>query len=224
MILSAAGSAADGAQRGDGGPDRGGTRARHPQHPGAPVVDRRSGPYAFQELGFDQAVENCIPVWRRRYGFEVMATIERERCRRTWRATCSGSSRRRWRTRPHAEADAVSINLRTTGSHGLRVADNGRGFETSEPLNRPDPGHLGLASMRERAELLDGLLDIASRARHPGAREGPALTAGVLSDPGRVRRALAIAVNAAALVPPRRAQAADCVTDPVTAPKRALAA
>ncbi|HEX2414579.1 MAG TPA: histidine kinase, partial [Thermoleophilaceae bacterium] len=35
------------------------------------------GPYAFQELSFDQAVENCIPVWRRRYDFEVMATIER---------------------------------------------------------------------------------------------------------------------------------------------------
>ena len=35
------------------------------------------GPYAFHELSFDQAVENCIPVWRRRYGFEVMATIER---------------------------------------------------------------------------------------------------------------------------------------------------
>ena len=45
------------------------------------------------------------------------------------------------------------------------MADNGRGFETSEPLNRPDPGHLGLASMRERAELLDGLLDIASSER-----------------------------------------------------------
>ena len=69
----------------------------------------------------------------------------------------------------HAEADAVSINLRTTGSHvELRVADNGRGFESSEPLNRPDPGHLGLASMRERAELLDGLLDIASSSAAPG--------------------------------------------------------
>ena len=35
------------------------------------------GPYAFEELSFDTAVENCMPVWKRRYGFEVMATIQR---------------------------------------------------------------------------------------------------------------------------------------------------
>jgi signal transduction histidine kinase len=125
------------------------------------------GPYAFQELSFDQAVENCIPVWRRRYGFEVMATIERVEMPsdmagdlfRIVQEAVANAGR-------HAEADAVSINLRTTGSHvELRVADNGRGFETSEPLKRRDPGHLGLASMRERAELLDGVLDIASSER-----------------------------------------------------------
>ena len=31
------------------------------------------GPYAFQELSFDTAIEDCLPVWRRRYGFEVRA-------------------------------------------------------------------------------------------------------------------------------------------------------
>ena len=43
----------------------------------------------------------------------------------------------------------------------LRVADDGSGFE----LVRPKPGHLGLASMRERAALLDGELDIRSSER-----------------------------------------------------------
>jgi signal transduction histidine kinase len=35
------------------------------------------GPYAFQEISFDIAIENCLPVWRRRYGFEVGLAIER---------------------------------------------------------------------------------------------------------------------------------------------------
>ena len=125
------------------------------------------GPYAFQELSFDQAVENCVPVWRRRYGFEVMATIERVEMPpdmagdlfRIVQEAVANAGR-------HADADAVSINLRTTGSHvELRVADNGRGFEADEPLRAPEPGHLDLASMRERAELLDGLLDITSSER-----------------------------------------------------------
>jgi two-component system, NarL family, sensor kinase len=125
------------------------------------------GPYAFQELGFDQAVENCIPVWRRRYDFEVMATIERlelpsemagDLFRIVQEAVVNAGR--------HAHADAVSINLRRTDKHvELRVTDNGRGFGTSDPLNSTEPGHLGLASMRERAELLDGLLDIASSDR-----------------------------------------------------------
>jgi two-component system, NarL family, sensor kinase len=125
------------------------------------------GPYAFQELSFDQAVENCIPVWRRRYAFEVMATIERlelpsdmagDLFRIVQEAVVNAGR--------HAHADAVSINLRRTDNHvELRVTDNGRGFGTSDPVNSTAPGHLGLASMRERAELLDGLLDIASSDR-----------------------------------------------------------
>jgi two-component system NarL family sensor kinase len=125
------------------------------------------GPYAFHELSFDQAVENCIPVWRRRYGFEVMATIERvempavmagDLFRIVQEAVVNAGR--------HAEADAVSINLRKTDSHvELRITDNGHGFDVSDPLRAADPGHLGLASMRERAELLDGVLDIASSDR-----------------------------------------------------------
>jgi two-component system, NarL family, sensor histidine kinase YdfH len=66
----------------------------------------------------------------------------------------------------HASADAVSINLRTTHSDvELRVTDNGHGFAVDDPGVSMNPGHLGLASMRERAELLDGVLDIASSDR-----------------------------------------------------------
>jgi signal transduction histidine kinase len=45
------------------------------------------------------------------------------------------------------------------------VADDGRGFDENNGLTPPEPGHLGLASMRESAELLDGELEIESSER-----------------------------------------------------------
>jgi signal transduction histidine kinase len=122
------------------------------------------GPYAFEELGFATAIENCIPVWKRRYGFEVMASIERvelpsdiagDLFRIAQEAVVNAGR--------HAAAEAVSISLRTLGPEvELRVTDNGGGFGDADPLGTAHPGHLGLASMRERAELLDGSLDIES--------------------------------------------------------------
>jgi signal transduction histidine kinase len=66
----------------------------------------------------------------------------------------------------HANPEAVSISLRTVGSQlELRVTDNGGGFGEADPLGPSEPGHLGLAMMRERAELLDGTLDIETSDR-----------------------------------------------------------
>jgi signal transduction histidine kinase len=125
------------------------------------------GPYAFEELGFATAIENCIPVWRRRYRFEVMAAIERvelpwdmagDLFRIAQEAVINAGR--------HADAEAVSISLRTVGSEvELRVTDNGHGFPENGPLDASEPGHLGLASMRERAELLDGTLAIDTSDR-----------------------------------------------------------
>jgi signal transduction histidine kinase len=168
MILSAAGRAADGGRTEETSAlieEARELATRNIRVLRDEIVDL--GPYAFQELSFDQAVENCIPVWRRRYGFEVMSTIEHVEMPsdvagdlfRIVQEAVANAGR-------HASADAVSINLRTTASHvELRVADNGRGFDAEEPMRAPAPGHLGLASMRERAELLDGVLDIASSER-----------------------------------------------------------
>jgi signal transduction histidine kinase len=122
------------------------------------------GPYAFEELGFDTAIENCIPIWKRRYGFEVMATIERIELPgemagdlfRIAQEAVVNSGR-------HSGADTVSISLRTVDSEvELRVTDNGNGFGEADPVSLAPPGHLGIASMRERAALLDGRLDIES--------------------------------------------------------------
>ena len=65
----------------------------------------------------------------------------------------------------HGEANAVSISLRSVDSKvELRVTDDGHGFNGEASALR-DPGHLGIASMRERAELIDGELDIESSNR-----------------------------------------------------------
>ena len=119
-------------------------------------------PYAYRELTFDAAIEHCIPIWKRRYGFEVMAAIERVELPsevagdlfRIAQEAVANAGR-------HADARAVSISLRTVDSNvELRVTDNGHGFVNSDPLGGSEPGHLGLASIRERAELLGGRLEI----------------------------------------------------------------
>jgi two-component system NarL family sensor kinase len=125
------------------------------------------GPYAFQELSFDTAIEDCLPVWRRRYGFEVGLAIERidlppemagDLFRIAQEAVVNAGR--------HAEAKAVSISLRMVGSRvELRVADDGHGFDEIGSLVAGEPGHLGLASMRERAELMDGTLEVESSRR-----------------------------------------------------------
>jgi two-component system, NarL family, sensor kinase len=125
------------------------------------------GPYAFQELTFDTAIEDCLPVWRRRYGFEVGLAIERialppemagDLFRIAQEAVVNAGR--------HAQAKAVSISLRTVGSKvELRVADDGHGFDHNGAGAGGEPGHLGLQSMRERAELMDGTLEIESSER-----------------------------------------------------------
>ena len=120
------------------------------------------GPYAFEELGFATAIEDCMPVWKRRYRFEVMAALERvelppEMAGNLFRIAQEAVAN----AGRHAGAEAVSISLRTVGPEiELRVTDNGHGFPANGPLDASEPGHLGLASMRERAELLDGTLAI----------------------------------------------------------------
>jgi signal transduction histidine kinase len=120
------------------------------------------GPYAFEELTYDTAIENCLPTWRRRYGIEVLVAIERvkvppEMAGDLFRITQEAVNN----AGRHAKAKAVSISLRTVeGDIELRVTDDGQGFGDGDPLAAAEPGHLGLASMRERAELLGGRLAI----------------------------------------------------------------
>jgi two-component system NarL family sensor kinase len=125
------------------------------------------GPYAFEELGFATAIENCLPAWRRRFGFEVLATIEAidlpseiagDLFRIAAEAVVNAGR--------HAQAQNVAISLRSIENQvELRVTDDGHGFQGADPLGSVQPGHLGLASMRERAELMEGTLEIETSER-----------------------------------------------------------
>ena len=143
------------------------------------------GPYAFQELSFDTVVDNCMPVWKRRYGFEVMATIERIELApeiagdlfRIVQEAVIGAGR-------HAQADMVSINLRRRRPAGGAARDRQRPWlRERRSLRHRRPGPFRLASMRERAELLDGELTSRPRSGNPecwwgcrcgGPRQAPA--------------------------------------------------
>ena len=101
------------------------------------------------ELSYSAALENCLDVWKRRYGFEVLVTIEALELPQTagdlFRITQEAVAN----AGRHADAEAVSISLRRVGHEvELRVTDNGRGFENGNPLAVREPGHLGVASMR----------------------------------------------------------------------------
>jgi two-component system NarL family sensor kinase len=120
------------------------------------------GPYAFDELTLDTAVEECAPLWRRRYGFELQLQLDsldlpNDLCGALFgivQEAVTNAGR-------HSRAKNVTISVRQAdGLVELRVGDDGTGFQGEMPLDSREPGHIGLASMRERAELIDGELAI----------------------------------------------------------------
>ena len=63
----------------------------------------------------------------------------------------------------HARARHVSVRVRINEA-GVEavVQDDGRGFDVSGVVRNPEPGHHGLAGMRERAESLGGAFELTS--------------------------------------------------------------
>jgi signal transduction histidine kinase len=140
------------------------------------------GPVAFDELSFQEAVEQCAPSWARRYEIDVRTDLSpvnmpNEMCGALFgiaQEAVANAGR-------HAGAGRVELILRAeNGEVELLVRDDGRGFGGVSPLGPREPGHLGLASMRERAALAGGRLAIESsrggtqvRVRVPYAPAAP---------------------------------------------------
>ena len=122
------------------------------------------GPVAFDELSFQEAVEQCAPAWGRRYEVEVhthLAPLDmpNETCGALFgiaQEAVANAGR-------HADARRVELTLTADDGYvELCIADDGKGFGGVSPLGSREPGHLGLASMRERAEIVGGHLAIES--------------------------------------------------------------
>jgi len=65
--------------------------------------------------------------------------------------------------RKHAYATEASVELQyQPGNVFLTVSDDGKGFELNQANNGLPLGHMGLAGMKERAEMLGGDLNISS--------------------------------------------------------------
>jgi signal transduction histidine kinase len=125
------------------------------------------GPYAFRELSFEVAVIECVPVWRRRYGVDVRVEIEQI----SLPPEVSGplfqiAQEAVTNAGRHAAASMVRVALSATeGLVELLIEDDGRGFGEFTPAMTEATGHIGLASMRERAEVIHGKLSIESSRR-----------------------------------------------------------
>jgi signal transduction histidine kinase len=66
----------------------------------------------------------------------------------------------------HADAERLELSLRAHGDTILvRISDDGSGFD-SVAIAPPRPGHLGLSSMQERAQILGGDLRLQSVRGH----------------------------------------------------------
>jgi two-component system NarL family sensor kinase len=135
------------------------------------------GPHAFEELSFEQAIADCIEVWERRYGVSVQTDIAADGLRpeiagALFRITQEAVTN----AGKHAAASTISVRLQGDARVALlEIEDDGRGFGDVDPLGPAEPGHIGLASIRERAEMVGGELAIDSddggtcvRVRVPG--------------------------------------------------------
>lgn len=85
--------------------------------------------------------------------------------------------------RKYAEASLISVQLvRQNNVLGIQIRDNGKGFDAEGIEGRSaEQGSFGMTNMRERAELIDGRLQIKSVPGH-----GTTITVMVPIDPSRM--------------------------------------
>lgn len=119
-------------------------------------------PPLLEDLGLKAAIEKYLEpvrkahpdikfVWRYQGDFKRLSKPVNLICYRTIQESVANVLK-------YAEADRVDIFLRTTGeSVILTVEDDGIGFDKETAIKAKLNRHLGLVSMRERAELLQGV-------------------------------------------------------------------
>ena len=123
-------------------------------------------PTALDDLGLSAALSRLLADYEKIHGVRVKLTSERLRPDQLAPAIQIGLYRiiqeALTNVVRHAEAKSVTVIFRSLPNCiEVTVADDGKGFDSSLHA-RPAGSHLGLQSMRERAALLGGRLDIES--------------------------------------------------------------
>ena len=124
-------------------------------------------PHLIDQVGLEPALRQAGERAARRGGFELRLELDRDgpgpndgvlfRCASELLANAA----------THARAQHVTLSLRNEGGADvLEVADDGVGFDPARLDERLREGHIGVLSLRERAEGLGGTLEI-ERARAP---------------------------------------------------------
>jgi PAS domain S-box-containing protein len=122
-------------------------------------------PEALQEEGIIAALQKQVAALRARYGIAVEASLGEigDVPLETEEALYRIAQEAMHNTVKHARATRVELVLKREDERiGLTIADDGRGFDTSGSF----PGHLGLHTMRERAERLGGTFALTSAPGH----------------------------------------------------------
>ncbi|MFL5826676.1 MAG: sensor histidine kinase [Thermoleophilaceae bacterium] len=121
------------------------------------------GPQAYEGISFEDALRQCIPKWSNRYDVRIDADVDSVDVPPEVSGTLFQIAQEAVvNVGRHADASQVSIHLADDGNAvELCIEDDGRGFQV-DPLSAGERGHIGLASMRERAELINGRLQIES--------------------------------------------------------------
>ena len=122
-------------------------------------------PKALDDFGLAAALERLVDTYSRRTGLTVdshLGGLESRLPEPVESALYRIAQEALTNIAKHAGASAVSVVTRRDGARlTMIVEDNGTGFEASTPGEG-----LGLVSMRERAELLGGSLQVESSAGH----------------------------------------------------------
>ncbi len=137
-------------------------------------------PTVLDDLGLAPAIEEYVAELRETQPFKL--TLDIDPSLRSWRGAGDTAIFRILQEallniRKHAHARSVSISLAQQPDRHeivLSVGDDGAGFDLN---TGPRFGHLGLLTMRERAEAVGGHLEIVSR---PG--DGTSVTATIPED------------------------------------------
>ena len=121
-------------------------------------------PHLLDQLGLEAALDHAASQTQRRGGVEVDVSIEPRATGPNDRVLLRSATELLSNVERHAHAAHASVEVSAADGHDqLRVADDGIGFDLEHVLSHVRAGHIGLLSLRERAEALGGSLQIDTR-------------------------------------------------------------